>query len=108
MGEGWVGVCPDASTGTLDALDSNPETLKPSNDTQAALDETLERLHDAQGKLWDITQKIDTLQANYSLSKQKQSDLEAQVDDCQRKIQRATKLVAGLGIYPSPSPLPYP
>jgi hypothetical protein len=46
---------------------------------QAQLDETNERLHDAQGKLWDITQKIDTLELTYGMSKQKQTDLEAQV-----------------------------
>lgn len=50
-----------------------------------------------QARLLDVTNKIAVLEESHATAVQRENDLAAQVDDCQRKLSRAEKLVSGLG-----------
>jgi dynein heavy chain len=50
-----------------------------------------------QAQLKEVLDKLAGLQATFDGLKQKQADLEAQVDMCEKKLDRAEKLIVSLG-----------
>lgn len=64
---------------------------------QATLDATLAELAAAQTKLASVQEKIAGLEAAFAEATAKKAALAAQVQDCQVKLQRADKLIGGLG-----------
>ncbi len=64
---------------------------------QSTLDATLADLSTAQARLAAVQDKIATLEAQFEEATAKKSALAAQVEDCQAKLQRADKLIGGLG-----------
>ena len=57
----------------------------------------MEQLAEAQAKLAAVEAKILTLEAQYGEAMDKKAALAQQVADCQVKLQRADKLIGGLG-----------
>lgn len=57
----------------------------------------MEQLAEAQAKLAAVEAKILTLEAQYTEATDKKAALAQQVADCQVKLQRADKLIGGLG-----------
>lgn len=50
-----------------------------------------------QRELKEVMDKVQLLEDDLNLTKQKKEDLEAQVEDCTQKLDRAQKLIGGLG-----------
>lgn len=50
-----------------------------------------------QRELKEVMDKVQLLEDDLNITKQKKEDLENQVDDCTQKLDRATKLIGGLG-----------
>jgi len=50
-----------------------------------------------QDELQKIVDKVNTLQANLRATQNKKASLEAQVLDCEQKLERAESLISGLG-----------
>lgn len=64
---------------------------------QESLDKTLAELTGAQARLAAVQDKIASLEAAFEAGTAKKAALAAQVTDCQVKLQRADKLIGGLG-----------
>jgi dynein heavy chain, axonemal len=64
---------------------------------QSELDETNRQLAEAQAQLQSVQNRIAVLGANFKEATQKKGALAKQVEDCQAKLQRADKLIGGLG-----------
>jgi dynein heavy chain, axonemal len=64
---------------------------------QAELDDTKRQLADAQAQLHSVQNKIAALEAQFKEATAKKAALAQQVEDCQAKLQRADKLIGGLG-----------
>ncbi|KAF8071068.1 Dnah1 [Scenedesmus sp. PABB004] len=64
---------------------------------QEALDATLAELAAAQARLAAVQERIAVLEAQFEEATAKKAALAAQVADCQVKLQRADKLIGGLG-----------
>lgn len=64
---------------------------------QDELNETMGRLAEAQAKLKAVEEKIETLQRQFEEATAKKEQLARQVHDCTVKLQRADKLIGGLG-----------
>ena len=47
--------------------------------------------------LKEVEDKINGLQAQFAETTKRKEDLEFQADDCEKKLDRATKLIGGLG-----------
>ncbi|XP_024523426.1 dynein heavy chain 1, axonemal [Selaginella moellendorffii] len=64
---------------------------------QALLDETMGKLQAAQAKLKEVEEKIARLEAQLNAAIKKKEDLAKQKSDCEKKMERASKLIGGLG-----------
>lgn len=64
---------------------------------QDKLSKTMQELSEAQAKLQAVEDKIKSLEAQFAEANAKKTALANQVDDCQVKLQRAEKLIGGLG-----------
>jgi dynein heavy chain, axonemal len=64
---------------------------------QAELDDTNRQLAIAQARLADVQAKIAALEAAFAETIDKKAALARQVADCEAKLQRADKLIGGLG-----------
>eukprot|EP00898_Chlorokybus_atmophyticus_P004944 jgi/Chlat1/5450/Chrsp36S00417 len=64
---------------------------------QAQLDVTLATLAEAQGRLREVEEKLAGLEAKFQEALRKKADLAKQVSDCEVKLERAGKLIGGLG-----------
>jgi dynein heavy chain len=64
---------------------------------QAELDETNRQLATAQARLAEVQAKIAALEAAFAETMDKKATLVRQVADCEAKLQRADKLIGGLG-----------
>eukprot|EP00879_Flechtneria_rotunda_P029816 GHRR01032268.1.p1 GENE.GHRR01032268.1~~GHRR01032268.1.p1 ORF type:complete len:216 (+),score=59.41 GHRR01032268.1:98-649(+) len=62
-----------------------------------SLNNTLEELASAQARLAAVQEKIAALEVEFEEATAKKAALAAQVADCQVKLQRADKLIGGLG-----------
>jgi len=64
---------------------------------EAEAKEAKDKLDTAQKTLKEIIDNLKTLQQNFDEATQKQEDLQEQVTDCKNKLNRAEKLLGGLG-----------
>ncbi|KAF5829736.1 dynein heavy chain and region D6 of dynein motor-domain-containing protein [Dunaliella salina] len=64
---------------------------------QNELSETMKQLAEAQAKLKAVEEKMEVLQAQYMEAMGKKEGLAKQVHECTVKLQRADKLIGGLG-----------
>lgn len=67
------------------------------DEAQSKLSKTMEELAEAQAKLKTVQENIMSLEQQFSAAVEKKGNLAKQVDDCQAKLQRADKLIGGLG-----------
>ena len=63
----------------------------------AELDMSRSLLKEAKAKLKAVTDQIETLEAEYDASVKKQEYLKFKINDCEVKLERAEKLIGGLG-----------
>ena len=54
-------------------------------------------LKEAKAKLKAVTDQIEALEANYEATMKKQEYLKFKINDCEVKLERAEKLIGGLG-----------
>ncbi|KAJ7552868.1 hypothetical protein O6H91_06G073600 [Diphasiastrum complanatum] len=66
-------------------------------EAQALLDVTMQQLASAQTKLQEVEEKIARLEAELEAAVKKKEDLAKQARDCETKLERAGKLIGGLG-----------
>ena len=66
-------------------------------DAQSELDATLASLKDARARLQAVTDRIAALEADYEKSNAKKQQLEDDVEQCSQRLERAEKLIGGLG-----------
>jgi len=66
-------------------------------EAQASLDETLATLAVAQGRLKEVNDKIAELEANFEEANNRKEQLVEEVEECRAKLERAHKLISGLG-----------
>eukprot|EP00163_Fabomonas_tropica_P009440 TRINITY_DN1923_c0_g2_i1.p1 TRINITY_DN1923_c0_g2~~TRINITY_DN1923_c0_g2_i1.p1 ORF type:complete len:2559 (-),score=897.69 TRINITY_DN1923_c0_g2_i1:297-7319(-) len=64
---------------------------------QEALEETLARLNDAKKRLQDVEDSIRELERKYEETLAKKEEYQRKVVECQTKLDRAQKLIGGLG-----------
>lgn len=64
---------------------------------QAELDETMGKLQVAQGKLKAVEDRIADLESNYERANTKKEQLVTDVEECRARLERAQKLIGGLG-----------
>eukprot|EP00746_Dinoflagellata_sp_MGD_P006891 gnl/MRDRNA2_/MRDRNA2_113587_c0_seq1.p1 gnl/MRDRNA2_/MRDRNA2_113587_c0~~gnl/MRDRNA2_/MRDRNA2_113587_c0_seq1.p1 ORF type:complete len:2479 (+),score=556.96 gnl/MRDRNA2_/MRDRNA2_113587_c0_seq1:117-7439(+) len=64
---------------------------------EVELKEVMERLEEAQSKLRAVNQKIEKLQNEFDASVAKQTELQDDMNLCEVKLERAHKLIGGLG-----------
>ncbi|XP_076448252.1 dynein axonemal heavy chain 3-like [Babylonia areolata] len=67
------------------------------NKAQADLNEQLTTLAKKQAELKEVTDKLQALQDNLSTKQQEKTSLEDNIELCKVKIERAEKLISGLG-----------
>uniref|UniRef100_A0A2C9JUK5 Dynein axonemal heavy chain 7 n=1 Tax=Biomphalaria glabrata TaxID=6526 RepID=A0A2C9JUK5_BIOGL len=86
------------------AMDKYDEVSKVVAPKQAALKEAEGELKTAmislekkRASLREVQNKLQKLQETLDINKQKKADLENQVDLCQKKLERASQLIGGLG-----------
>eukprot|EP01028_Stygiella_incarcerata_P009150 TRINITY_DN426_c0_g1_i1.p1 TRINITY_DN426_c0_g1~~TRINITY_DN426_c0_g1_i1.p1 ORF type:complete len:4140 (-),score=1088.60 TRINITY_DN426_c0_g1_i1:191-12610(-) len=61
------------------------------------LNETMARLEDARARLKDVEERIADLEAKYDSAVKKKDELERKVNECEVKLDRAGRLIGGLG-----------
>eukprot|EP01135_Chromosphaera_perkinsii_P000898 Nk52_evm61s152 gene=Nk52_evmTU61s152 len=61
------------------------------------LTETMARLDEKRAELQEVQDRLNKLQTNFKNMVDKKNDLEYQVDLCSKKLERAEKLIGGLG-----------
>jgi dynein heavy chain len=64
---------------------------------EAELKEVMERLEEAQSKLRAVNAKIEKLQSEFDAAVAKQTELQDDMNLCEVKLERAHKLIGGLG-----------
>eukprot|EP00741_Cyanophora_paradoxa_P002452 tig00000076_g2377.t1 len=64
---------------------------------QESLEQTMKILNDAKARLKSVQEKIAELEAKYNDSLARKEELSAKVTDCSLKLDRAQKLIGGLG-----------
>lgn len=70
------------------------EALRVANES---LQVTMTQLAAAKAKLEEVTEQINTLEANFAAMVSKKKQLEDKAEDCSKKLVRAEKLIRGLG-----------
>jgi dynein heavy chain, axonemal len=63
----------------------------------ASLAETMAKLQDAQGRLKAVEDRIAGLEANFNAANSKKEQLVSDVEQCRARLERAEKLISGLG-----------
>eukprot|EP01047_Picozoa_sp_COSAG01_P001177 COSAG01_NODE_25_length_37050_cov_211.559119_13_plen_3716_part_00 len=66
-------------------------------ESEALYADVMQKLRVKQAELKEVMDKLAGLQAQFDALKQKQKDLEEQVDLCEKKLDRASKLITSLG-----------
>merc|ERR1711968_177121 len=66
-------------------------------EAQSSLDETMAKLKDAQGRLKAVEDRIAELEANFEAANSKKEQLVKDVEQCRARLERAEKLISGLG-----------
>eukprot|EP01029_Cantina_marsupialis_P009143 TRINITY_DN2137_c0_g4_i1.p1 TRINITY_DN2137_c0_g4~~TRINITY_DN2137_c0_g4_i1.p1 ORF type:complete len:4119 (-),score=1448.16 TRINITY_DN2137_c0_g4_i1:93-12449(-) len=66
-------------------------------EAQESLDKTMAALNDAKGRLKAVQDKIGELEEQYSKAVGEKERLEADVEQCRARLERAEKLIGGLG-----------
>eukprot|EP00742_Colponemidia_sp_Colp-10_P007220 GILJ01007760.1.p1 GENE.GILJ01007760.1~~GILJ01007760.1.p1 ORF type:complete len:2640 (-),score=434.68 GILJ01007760.1:74-7498(-) len=66
-------------------------------EAQTSLDQTISRLNDAKSRLHGVEMKIMELEIAYNESLSRKEQLSKEVHECELKLERATKLMSGLG-----------
>jgi len=64
---------------------------------EAELQVTMGQLNEAKRRLQEVVDKIERLEAEYNSAVEKQDQLARDIEDCQVKLDRAQKLIGGLG-----------
>ena len=66
-------------------------------EAEAKYEEVMEKVEGLQADLAIVMKKLDKLNSDLTAAQKKKEDLAAQVDDCAQKLDRAQKLISGLG-----------
>lgn len=66
-------------------------------EAQSSLDSTMALLSEKRAELKEVEDRLATLQKTFEEKTEEKAQLELQVDLCARKLERAEKLIGGLG-----------